>query len=370
VLFLSFISFVVSFIAVRFVRRWFRRHAQNYVHDAPQRFHHGAIPRLGGLGMVVGWLAGMALAFFAPYWGMRLGVPMNHADFVGLSLVVLSAVLVGSAEDVTQRVAVRWRLLATGLIGLMAVLLLDVSVPRLGLAWLDPSWSTWPMLGMALAILAIMGLPHAFNIIDGYNGLAGSVTVLIGLALTYVSLQVGDRQLAALCLCLIATTLGFLFWNYPRGLIFAGDGGAYMWGVSIALICILLVQRHGSVSPWFPMLLLIYPVWETVFSIYRKWSRGMSPSLADALHLHQLVYRRLVRVVFDEDEARSLLLRNNRTSPYLMAFSLMSVTPALFFWSNTPVLIGFCVLFIFTYVGAYLMIVRFKIPDWLKLWHE
>jgi UDP-N-acetylmuramyl pentapeptide phosphotransferase/UDP-N-acetylglucosamine-1-phosphate transferase len=317
--------------------------------------------------MVVGWLASVTAAFFLPQWGMFLGVPMNRADFAGLSLVVLSAVLVGSAEDITQRVSVRWRLLATGLVGLMAVVLLDITVPRLGLAWLDPWWSAWPMLGMALAVLAIMGLPHAFNIIDGYNGLAGSVSVLIGLALFYVSLKVGDRQLAALCLCLIATTVGFLLWNYPKGLIFAGDGGAYMWGVSIALICILLVQRHEAVSPWFAMLLLIYPVWETVFSIYRKWSRGVSPSLADALHLHQLVYRRLVRVVFDEDEARGLLSRNNRTSPYLMAFTLMSVTPAVFFWSNTPVLIGFCVLFIVTYVGAYLMIVRFKIPNWLKL---
>jgi UDP-N-acetylmuramyl pentapeptide phosphotransferase/UDP-N-acetylglucosamine-1-phosphate transferase len=219
---------------------------------------------------------------------------------------------------------------------------------------------------MALAVLAIMGLPHAFNIIDGYNGLAGSVAVLMGLALAHISLQVGDRQLAALALCMVAATVGFLFWNYPRGLIFAGDGGAYFWGVVIALICILLVQRHPLVSPWFVVLLLIYPVWETLFSIYRKWARGDSPGMADALHLHQLVYRRLVGVVFDEDEAGSLLSRNNRTSPYLMAFTLMSVAPAVFFWSNTPVLMGFTALFVVTYVGAYLMIVRFKIPEWLK----
>jgi hypothetical protein len=88
--------------------------------------------------------------------------------------------------------------------------------------------------------------------------------------------------------------------------------------------------------------------------------------MADALHLHQLVYRRLVVVVFDKDEADSLLLRNNRTSPYLLALTLMSVAPAVFFWSNTPVLMGFTALFVVTYVGAYLMIVRFKIPEWLR----
>ncbi len=365
-LLLAFLSFVVSWVAVRLVRRWFRRHAENYASDAPQRFHRGAVPRLGGLGMVMGWLAGLTAAVLLPRMGVYLGVSLTWPEFAGFALVVLSAVFVGSAEDATQRVSVRWRLLATGLSGLLAVWLLGISVPRLGLGWVDVWWSAWPVFGMALAVLAIMGLPHAFNIIDGYNGLAGSVAVLMGLALAHISLQVGDRQLAALSLCMVATTLGFLFWNYPKGLIFAGDGGAYLWGVVIALICILLVQRHPLVSPWFAVLLLIYPVWETLFSIYRKLVRGDSPGMADALHLHQLVYRRLVGVVFDDDEAGSLLSRNNRTSPYLMAFTLMSVAPAVFFWSNTPVLIGFSALFVVTYVGAYLMIVRFKIPDWLK----
>jgi UDP-N-acetylmuramyl pentapeptide phosphotransferase/UDP-N-acetylglucosamine-1-phosphate transferase len=316
--------------------------------------------------MVFGWLFGLTAAVLVPRLGLNLGISLTWQEFAGFATVVLSAVLVGSVEDATQRVSVRWRLLATGLSGLLAVWLLDISVPRLGLAWVDVWWSAWPVLGMALAVLAIMGLPHAFNIIDGYNGLAGSVAILMGLAQAHISLQVGDRQLAALSLCMVATTLGFLFWNYPKGLIFAGDGGAYLWGVVIALICILLVQRHPQVSPWFAFLLLIYPVWETLFSMYRKWMRGDSPGMADALHLHQLVYRRLVGVVFDDDEAGNLLTRNNRTSPYLMAFTLMSVVPAVFFWSNTPVLIGFSALFVLTYVGAYLMIVRFKIPEWLK----
>jgi UDP-GlcNAc:undecaprenyl-phosphate/decaprenyl-phosphate GlcNAc-1-phosphate transferase len=366
VLLLAFLSFVLSWMAVRFVRRWFRRHAQNYASDAPQRFHHGAVPRLGGLGMLLGWLTGLLAAWMLPLMGFFLGVSLTGFELAGLAAVVVFAVVVGSAEDATQRVAVRWRLLCTALAGVLAVWLLGASVPRLGLAWLDVWWAAWPMLGMVFAVLSIMGLPHAFNIIDGYNGLAGSVAVLIGLALAHIALQVGDRQLAALALCMVAATLGFLFWNYPRGLIFAGDGGAYFWGVVIALICILLVQRHPLVSPWFVVLLLIYPVWETLFSIYRKWARGDSPGMADALHLHQLVYRRLVGVVFDDDEASSLLSRNNRTSPYLMAFTLMSVAPAVFFWTNTPVLMGFTALFVVTYVGTYLMIVRFKIPEWLK----
>jgi UDP-N-acetylmuramyl pentapeptide phosphotransferase/UDP-N-acetylglucosamine-1-phosphate transferase len=179
-------------------------------------------------------------------------------------------------------------------------------------------------------------------------------------------MQVGDRQLAAMSLCLVAATLGFLFWNYPRGLIFAGDGGAYLWGVVIALVSILLVQRHPQVSPWFVVLLLIYPVWETLFSVYRKVVRGDSPGMADALHLHQLIYRRLVRAIFDDEELRDVLTRNNRTTPYLLGFAMLSVAPAVFFWTNTWVLIFFTAIFVGTYVWAYLTIIRFKTPKWLK----
>lgn len=117
-----------------------------------------------------------------------------------------------------------------------------------------------------------------------------------------MALQVGDRALAALLLSTAAATGGVLFWNYPRGMLFAGDGGAYIWGVAIALASVALVQRNPLVSPWFPLLLLIYPVWETVFSIYRKTVRGISPGVADALHFHQLIYRRIVRGVFHDDE--------------------------------------------------------------------
>src|SRR5690606_26785186 len=122
-----------------------------------------------------------------------------------------------------------------------------------------------------------------------------------------------------------------MFWNYPMGQLFAGDGGAYVWGIVIAFCSITLVQRHPIVSPWFPMLLLIYPVWETMFSIYRKLARGDSPGMADALHLHQLIYRRIVRSVLDENAARRMLRRNNRTAPYLWAFTLLTVVPAVLF---------------------------------------
>ena len=363
---LSVVAFLVAALAAGGVVRWLGASAFVYGEGMPQRFHAGHVPRLGGvallLGVAAGWFLGVAQSWRGDPSSLRMGM------WVGVwLLVLLPSALGGIFEDMTQRLAVRFRLGLTGISGLLAVFLLDMAVPRLGLPWLDGLMAAAPWLGYCLALVAVAGLPHAFNIIDGYNGLAGMVAVVVCLALSHVALQVGDRALAALLVTTAAATGGFLVWNYPRGVLFAGDGGAYVWGVVIALGSIALVQRNAEVSPWFPLLLLMYPVWETVFSIYRKLARGVSPGVADALHFHQLIYRRIVRSVFhDTDAARRMLMRNNRTSPYLWAFTLLTVVPALLFWRSSVILMTFYALFGISYVVAYLAIVRFKVPGWLK----
>lgn len=299
-------------------------------------------------------------------WGDPGSLRLEVSLVFGWLAVLLPSAVGGIVEDMTQRLKVSYRLFFTVLSGSVAVWGVGLALPRFGFPWLDALLVWVPSLSVLIVLLAVAGLPHAFNIIDGYNGLAGMVALIVCLALAHVALQVGDRALAALLVSTAAATAGFLVWNYPRGMLFAGDGGAYIWGVVIALASISLVQRNADVSPWFPMLLLIYPVWETIFSIYRKAVRGISPGVADALHFHQLIYRRIVRGVFHDDESRRVLMRNNRTSPYLWGFTLLTVVPAVLFWNNTWLLMGFCCLFVISYVSAYLAIVRFKVPSWLR----
>lgn len=364
----TFFSFLIAVAGGVLVVRTSSAHAHAHAYglDMPQRFHKGAVPRLGGVIITSGafgmWFVAALLNGQGGYGDFNLSL-----DQVFLWVVALAPALVaGLAEDLTHRVSARARLLLSLGGAVFAVSVLNLSIARLGWDVVDAWWLLVPSGGVLLAVAAITGLPHAFNLIDGYNGLAATVAIAICLALVYVCLQLGDRQLAVMLLCLVGATLGFLVWNYPRGLIFAGDSGAYLWGGVIAIACITLVQRHDEVSPWFPMLLLIYPVWETVFSAYRKLVKGISPGVADALHFHQLIYRRIVREVFHDDEARRMLMRNNRTSPYLWGFTLLTVIPAVLFWRNTFVLMLFCGLFVVTYVTAYFTIVRFKVPRWIR----
>jgi len=365
-LFLLILCGGASFVATALLVRYAREHAARYSDEMPQRFHVGHVPRLGGAAMLVGCTVGWFWMVLSEWLSLRNQIRLSGWTALSLWLVTVIPVAGGLAEDLTQRLTARYRLLLTVAGAVLATLVLQLSVPRLGLPWVDAAWAQVPWLGVGLAVLAISGLPHAFNLIDGYNGLAGLVAMICCFALAYVSLQVGDRQLAAVVLALAGATAGFLVWNYPRGLIFAGDGGAYLWGIVISVACVLLVLRHAQVSPWFPVLLLSYPIIETLFSIYRKVTRGQSPGVADALHFHQLIYRRIVRGVFHDDEARRMLMRNNRTSPYLWGFTILTVTPAVLFWSETVVLMAFTLVFVVAYLWAYSSIVRFKVQRWVR----
>jgi UDP-N-acetylmuramyl pentapeptide phosphotransferase/UDP-N-acetylglucosamine-1-phosphate transferase len=318
------------------------------------------VPRVGGAAILFGLLA---VALWAMIVSRAIGREMLLVIACGLPPLVA-----GLLEDVTKQVGVRTRLLATALAGVLAFFLLGAQLREVQMPGLD-----WLMgftaFSLLFTVVAVSGVANAVNIIDGFNGLASAVCAITLLSLAYVGWQVGDALVVSMALAGVGALLGFLLWNWPRGLIFLGDGGAYFVGYLVAVLSFLLVARHrGVVSPWYPMLLFIYPVFETLFSIWRrKVVRGSSPGLPDGLHLHQLVFRRLVRWAVGRRDAASLTLRNSLTAPYLWLLSCLAAVPATLFWRYPFVLMGFVALFCITYVWLYLRLVRFRALRFLML---
>ncbi|WP_230370268.1 MraY family glycosyltransferase [Paludibacterium denitrificans] len=309
-------------------------------------------------------LAGLLAALIMGW--LRIGEDV--ALFVALLLAGLPVFLAGLVEDLTKRVRPLYRLIfAFASAGLAAwwggAILSSLGVPRV-----DTVLAAVPALAVLLTIFAVGGVCHATNIIDGYNGLMGGVAIAILAALAYVSFAVGDMPLLVIAVSMVGALFGFLLWNFPKGLIFAGDAGAYLVGFLLAEISVLLVGRHpGVVSPWFPMLLMIYPVFETLFSIYRRKKRQAAAGLPDSMHFHQMVYKRLVRWMVGSREAKYLVRRNSLTAPYLWGVALFSIMPAVLFWRVQWLLQLCCVLFILLYLWLYRRIVQFRSPRWLVL---
>jgi UDP-N-acetylmuramyl pentapeptide phosphotransferase/UDP-N-acetylglucosamine-1-phosphate transferase len=271
----------------------------------------------------------------------------------------------GLAEDLTKVISPRWRLVFTAVSAGLGVWLLGAWVARTAIPGIDTLLQYTPF-AIVLTIFAVTGVANAINIIDGFNGLASLCVLMMVLALAYVAFQVNDSFVFTASLIVAGSILGFFVWNFPAGMIFLGDGGAYLLGILLAELAVVLVHRNADVSPMFILLLCFYPIFETVFSIYRKkFLRGMSPGVPDGIHLHMLIYKRLMRWAVGSTSERRRLNRNSMTSPYLWLLCLMSVIPAVLWWNSTPVLTAFLFLFMTIYLLLYWSIVRFRSPKWL-----
>jgi len=328
--------------------------------DGPQKMHLGVVPRIGGLGTFVGFLAA-GLALFL------IHKPVDPGILLLMGIVVLPVFAAGLAEDLTKRIPSWVRLIFALVSAVLGVLILGAVVQRTGVPTLDAVLSLWP-LAVVFTIFAVAGMVHAINIIDGFNGLSAGVSLLCLLAIAYVAFKVHDLAVFHLCLGAAGAILGFLIWNYPAGLIFLGDSGAYLMGFVTAECAVLLVAHNPQVSPWFPLLVLIYPIIETLFSIYRRtFLRSGTPDTPDALHLHSLIYRRLLGwILVSRLEARELTKRNAMTAPYLWGLTIFCIIPAVLLYRYTVWLMVGVFVFISFYVWLYTCIVKFKTPVWLR----
>jgi UDP-GlcNAc:undecaprenyl-phosphate GlcNAc-1-phosphate transferase len=224
----------------------------------------------------------------------------------------------------------------------------------------------WPVFAIAFTAFAVGGIANSINIIDGYNGLAGGYAVIVLAALAWVALQVGDPVVLTASLAMLGALLGFLFWNYPKGKLFMGDGGAYLLGFWLGELSVLLVVRNPDVSPWFPIVLLAYPVVETLFSIYRrKFLHGRSAGRADAMHLHQLIYRRLARSAAATGNPVDKLRRNNTVVLYVSAGAALFMLPTLLVWNSTSWLVTLACVFWVAYLWLYFRLARLRAPAWM-----
>ena len=355
------VSFLTSLAVTLLVVRSASLHSwMSADHDftGPQKFHTRAVPRIGGAAILVA----MAVAGVFDNFTQADAAP----KFWLLMACGAPAFLLGIAEDLTKTVAARWRLLATCFSAALAVWLLDAVIVRTDIPGID-QLIVWTPAAIALTLLCVTGVANAVNIIDGFNGLASMCVMMMLLGIAYVAFQTEDAFVASTALIAAGAVLGFFLWNFPAGLIFLGDGGAYFLGFILAEVSVLLLVRNPAVSPIFPLLLCAYPIFETIFTMYRRRVlRGVATAQPDGIHLHTLIHRRLIRLnVGPEIGERRRINRNSMTSPYLWLLCLLSIIPSVLWWDSTRMLSIFLLLFISLYVFLYWRIVRFRTPRWL-----
>jgi UDP-N-acetylmuramyl pentapeptide phosphotransferase/UDP-N-acetylglucosamine-1-phosphate transferase len=334
-----------GFLIVRYERvhgHW----SADPVNVGPQKFHATPTPRIGGLGVIAGLLLASGT--------LRVAEPGRASELFGYLLFAsLPAFLGGITEDATKSTSVPVRLALTMVAAAVGVWLLGAIIPRLDVPGFD-TLLRWTPFAIAFTIFAVGGVANSINIIDGYNGLAAGHAVIVLAAFAWISSLVGDEFLFLSALAMSGALIGFLVWNYPGGKIFLGDGGAYLLGFWLGELSVLLVVRHPEVSPWFPLLLLVFPIYETIFSMYRRRVvLGLSPGQPDRLHMHQVIYASLPRTAGDAPEAEQVTKQNSRVAPYFWLMSVGCAVPALLLWGNSTWLITISLLFCVGYTLLY-----------------
>jgi len=355
----AIIAFLICLIIIRSdkLHAWFSHDSTG---GAPQKFHAVPVARIGGIALV-GALAASLLLISYMNW-LR---PTAVDGLVMLSLAAIPAFAGGFGDDVTKRVGVLARLMLTIAAGVIASLLVGATLDRLDIPGFDTLLQL-PVFAIAFTAFAVGGVANAINIIDGYHGLVAGYAILVLAAIAYVASQVGDPVVLSASLIMLGTLLGFMAWNYPGGRIFLGDGGAYLLGFWLAELAVLLIARNPDVSPWFPLLLLVYPIFETFVSIYRKiFLRGHSPGHPDGLHLHMLIYRRLARIAVGSRNPEAINYRNSMVARYIWIGMAPFIVSALLFWHSTAALVTTVLIFCIGYVWLYLRLIRWRTPTWL-----
>lgn len=308
-----------------------------------QKLHELPVPRIGGLAIAAGLIAG----------GIGLLVIGSKGGKTSLLLMLcaLPAFGAGLIEDLTKRVSVRNRLLASFASGALAIWVLGAQLTKLHTPGLDMIMTVVP-LAMLFTCFAVGGVTNAVNIIDGLNGLAsGSVAIMLG-GLATIAWLAGDVKVAHLCLVGIAALAGFMLLNYPMGKIFLGDGGAYLAGFWLAECAVLLLVRNPEVSTWGVLLVCFYPVWETAFSMYRRHIvHKVSSGEPDRRHLHHLVLDQLV--MSRVGTQRPAWIKHGLASPLSWVLVLGCQGVAIANYKDTSWLVAGILVFVLAYQWLY-----------------
>lgn len=237
-----------------------------------RKVHSRPIPRIGGVAMACG--------AFAPllFW--------YQADRFVLAFLAGAAVLVffGLLDDL-QDLPPKVKFVGQIVAALIVILGGGVQITSLGS--LLPDGVHLPlMVGLPLTLVAIVGATNAINLSDGLDGLAGGSCLLIFSAIGFLSYLEGSLVIGVIALALFGVLFGFLRFNTHPATVFMGDAGSQFLGYAASTLAIALTQSKPTLSPILPLILLGFPILDTLTVMFTRIAQKRSPFSADKNHFH------------------------------------------------------------------------------------
>lgn len=237
-----------------------------------RKVHTRPVPRIGGIAMTIG--------AFVPllYW--------LHADHFVIAYLAGATVLVafGMLDDILD-ISPKFKFVGQIIAALIVILGGGVQISSLGM--LIPDGYQLPgFIALPFTLLAIVGATNAINLSDGLDGLAGGICLLIFAAIGYLAYLEGNQAIGLIALALSGVLFGFLRYNTHPASIFMGDAGSQFLGFSAATLSIYLTQSTPTLNQVLPLILLGFPILDTLTVMVTRIAKGRSPFSADKNHFH------------------------------------------------------------------------------------
>jgi len=224
--------------------------------------HQERTPLMGGAAIIVAIMAAMAIGRVLPWW----------------MLIGTAALFVVGLVDDAYVLRARWKLL----LQIVVVLFVLAIGPRMRLA-------PWPLINAALAGFFLLSTVNAFNLIDGLDGLAAGVGIIVAAGVAAISLLHGDARAACQALVVAGALAGFLIYNLHPASIFMGDSGALPLGLLLGAMALHAGNLAGnSRLPRYvvPILIMLVPLLDTAIVSVSRMATGTPVSRRGLDHSH------------------------------------------------------------------------------------
>jgi len=249
-----------------------------------RKVHSGAIPRIGGVAMVLGTVIPILM------W-----VEMDR-DIVALLLGLFIIFIFGVWDD-RKNLGYRTKFFGQILAVLVVIMYGDIQIVRLPFIedYVVPQYVSF-----FITFFVLLGVTNAINLADGLDGLAGGITLLSFGVIAILGYLANGTSIEIISVAIMGSIFGFLRFNTYPARVFMGDSGSQFLGFSLGVLAVMLTQEvNTAISPVLPLLIIGLPLKDTMMVMSQRLYEGNSPFKPDANHIHH----KLLTRGFDHYEA-------------------------------------------------------------------
>lgn len=305
-----------------------------------RKVHTRIMPRLGGLGIYLAFIITVAaLLPFVSSWFTTRDMSFVSAFLIGGTIIVL----IGALDDRFE-LSAKVKLLGQIVAASVVVFGFNIRVDFVNIPFQDAYSSLETWVSIPLTILWIVGVTNAINLIDGLDGLAAGVSGIAIGTIAVMSFLMGNTMIALMCLVLLGSIIGFLFFNFHPAKIFMGDTGSLFLGFSLAMLSMLGFKQIAVVSFITPLIIIGVPLSDTLFAIIRRAVQRKPIFSPDKGHLHHCLrelgfsHRQTVLIIYG-------------IAAFFGVLAIIQSSAAMF-EANWVTFVVICIMMFFLQVGA------------------